>query len=244
MNNSFPIIGVLALLIVVAGAAYIFIPSDEIATVPSAQEGLASSDQRRAGSNPMSFFVTSVNPGRGADLGGLEGADAYCNSLASSVGAGGKNWRAYLSSVATGTSPAVNARDRIGTGPWQNVNGVIVALSVADLHGSANKITKETALTEKGETIMGRGDEVNFHDILTGSMPDGTASSTRDRDTTCGNWTSSGSGGAIVGHHDRMGLNESAEAKSWNSSHVSRGCSMDSLRSTGGGGLLYCFAAK
>ncbi|OUM01318.1 hypothetical protein [Variovorax sp. JS1663] len=189
----------------------------------------------------MSFFLTSANPGKGADFGGLAGADGYCQSLASKVGAGGKTWRAYLSNSAMAGSPAVNARDRIGKGPWVNAKGDQVASSVDDLHGPNNKLTKQTALTEKGEIISGRGDAVNLHDILTGSTPDGRAISD-GKDNTCGNWTKSGEGSAIVGHHDRTGLDESAPAKSWNSSHATRGCSLDALKTTGGGGLMYCFA--
>jgi hypothetical protein len=191
--------------------------------------------------NRMSFFVTSANPGKGADFGGLAGADAYCQSLASQAGAGGKTWRAYLSTSATAGSPAVNARDRIGKGPWFNARGEQIAGSVEDLHGPDNKLTKQTALTEKGEIVSGRGDAVNLHDILTGSTPDGRAISD-GKDNTCGNWTKSGEGSAIVGHHDRIGLNDSPPMKSWNSSHPTRGCSLDALKTTGGGGLLYCFA--
>lgn len=192
--------------------------------------------------NPMSFFVTSANPGKGADFGGLAGADAYCQKLATSANAGRKNWRAYLSTTASGPTAAVNARDRIGRGPWQNAKGMVVAANVDELHG-ANKLSKQTALTEKGEVISGRGDPVNMHDILTGSTPDGRSSPTAG-DTTCSNWTESGAGSAIVGHHDRTGLDESAPAKSWNASHATRGCGMDALKATGGSGLLYCFAAN
>lgn len=188
----------------------------------------------------MSFFVTSKNPGNGADFGGLAGADRFCQSLATAVGAGGRTWRAYLSTTAAGGAPAVNARDRIGTGPWYNVKGELIANNVDELHG-ANKISKQTALTETGGAISGRGDPVNLHDILTGSTPDGRASSDA-KDTTCGNWTKSGDGSAIVGHHDRTGLDESAPAKSWNSSHATQGCSLDALKKTGGGGFLFCFA--
>lgn len=194
------------------------------------------------GGNPMSFFVTSTNPGQGGNLGGLAGADAYCQKLASSVGAGGKTWRAYLSASATGGAPAVHARDRIGKGPWKNARGVVVATSVDHLHGPANQLSKQTALTEKGEVVAGRGDPVNLHDILTGSTDDGRAHA-GSTDTTCRNWTSGGTGSAIVGHHDRMGLDESAPAKSWNNSHPTRGCDPASLKATGGGGLFYCFAA-
>ncbi len=189
----------------------------------------------------MSFFVTSVNPGRGADFGGLAGADRYCQSLAASVGAGSRTWRAYLSTSATPpNSPAVNARDRIGSGPWRNAKGEVIAANIDELHGS-NRLTKQTALTERGEIVSGRGDAVTRHDILTGSSSDGRAV-TDGKDNTCGNWTQSGEGSAIVGHHDRMGLNDSAPMKSWNSSHLTQGCSLDALKKTGGDGLLYCFA--
>lgn len=193
--------------------------------------------------SPMSFFVTSVNPGKGADFGGLAGADAYCQRLAASANAGGKTWHAYLSSRASDGSPAVNARDRIGRGPWQNAKGVVVATSVDDLHGPDNKLNKQNALTEKGEVISGRGDPVNRHDILTGSTADGRIDMSA-ADTTCRNWTSSTDGSAVVGHHDRMGTDESAPMKSWNAAHATRGCSMDGLKSTGGAGLLYCFAVN
>ena len=190
----------------------------------------------------MSFFVSSAGSGKGADLGGLEGADRICRTLAEAAGAGGRTWRAYLSTQGAG---AVNARDRIGSGPWVNAKGVVIAKDLAELHG-ANNLTKQTALTEKGEVVNGRGDTPNMHDILTGSKPDGTAFGD-DADRTCANWTSSGKGAAMVGHSDRTGLDESAPAKSWNSSHPSRGpgggCSQDDLKSTGGAGLLYCFAA-
>lgn len=191
--------------------------------------------------NPMGFFVTSANPGNGADLGGLAGADAYCKQLATAVKAGNRNWRAYLSTTASGSTAAVNARERIGRGPWQNAKGMVVAASVDELHAT-NMLSKRTALTEKGEVISGRGDAVNMHDILTGSTPDGRVA-TAAGDTTCGNWTQSGAGSAIVGHHDRMGLDDSEAAKSWNASHGTRGCSMDALKATGGAGLFYCFAA-
>jgi hypothetical protein len=191
----------------------------------------------------MSFFITSAGSGKGGDLGGLEGADRLCQQLAQAVGAGGKTWRAYLSTQGSG---AVNARDRIGRGPWQNAKGIVIAKDVAELHGS-NNLNKQTALNEKGEVVNGRGDQPNRHDILTGSQPDGTAFTGTD-DRTCGNWTKSGAGAAMVGHHDRMGLNEEPPAKSWNSSHPSRGpgggCAQDDLRSTGGDGLFYCFAAN
>jgi hypothetical protein len=196
-----------------------------------------------ASNTGMSFFVTSTGSGRGADLGGLAGADRLCSSLATAAGAGNRTWRAYLSTQsAAGSERPVNARDRIGTGPWRNAKGVVVANNVTELHGN-NNITKQTALTEKGEVVNGRGDTPTMHDILTGSQPDGTAIA-GSVDTTCGNWTKSGEGAAMVGHHDRTGLDESAPAKSWNSSHQSRGCSYDALRSTGGDARLYCFAAN
>jgi hypothetical protein len=200
--------------------------------------------QDSAGAANMTFFVTSVGSGKGADLGGLEGADRHCQSLAQAVGAGGKTWRAYLSTQGASGGTAVNARDRIGRGPWQNAKGVVVAKDVAELHG-ANNLTKQTAITEKGEVVKGRGDTPNMHDILTGSQPDGTAFAAGE-DRTCGNWTKSGTeGAAMLGHHDRTGLDESPPAKSWNSSHPTRGgCSQEALRGTGGAGLLYCFAAN
>jgi hypothetical protein len=188
----------------------------------------------------MTFFVTSANPGKGADLGGLEGADKYCQQLAAAAGAGSRTWRAYLS---TQGPSAVNAKDRIGKGPWQNAKGVVVAKDVADLHGPANNLNKQTALTEKGGVVKGRGDQPNEHDILTGTQPDGTAFAAGE-DKTCGNWTKGGEGSAVVGHHDRTGLDTSPPALSWNSSHPSRGCSVDALRTTGGAGYFYCFAAN
>lgn len=191
----------------------------------------------------MTFFVTSVGNGKGASFGGLEGADAHCQSLAKAAGSTRANWRAYLSTTAPGGEAGVNARDRIGKGPWKNAKGVVVAMNVEDLHSDSNKISKQTALTEKGELISGRGDAVNMHDILTGSDPDGNYS-TAGGDTTCANWTSGGEGSAIVGHHDRLGLKDTRHMKSWNSSHGTRGCSLDNLKSTGGAGLLFCFAAN
>ena len=188
----------------------------------------------------MGFFVTSSNPGRGADFGGLAGADRFCQSLAAAAGAGHKTWRAYLS--ATGSAP-VNARDRIGNGPWRNARGVVIASNVNELHGT-NQLTKQTALDERGEVVMGRGDAVNMHDILTGSTPDGRATVGGTADTTCGNWTRSGEGSAIVGHHDRIGLRDDEPSRSWNSSHGSRGCSLEALKGTGGDGRLYCFAVN
>ena len=192
-----------------------------------------------------SFFVTSKGGGKGADFGGLEGADKHCQALAAAAGLGDRTWRAYLSTQAAGSAPAVNAKDRIGTGPWRNAKGVVIATGVGELHGD-NNLTKQTALTEKGTVVNGRGDTPNQHDVLTGTQPNGTAFPPGD-DKTCGNWTKSGSeGSAIVGHIDRTGLPTSpiAEATSWNSSHASQGCSLDALKKTGGAGLLYCFASK
>jgi hypothetical protein len=190
----------------------------------------------------MTFFVSSTGSGTGADLGGLAGADKLCQSLAAAAGAGSRTWHAYLSASAAGGSPAVNARDRIGAGPWQNVKGVVIAANVAELHGT-NNLTKQTALTEKGDVVNGRGDTPNKHDILTGSQADGTTYKDGD-DHTCGNWTKSGEGVAQLGHHDRQGLGTDDASRSWNSSHPSRGCSDDALKSTGGAGLIYCFAVK
>lgn len=188
----------------------------------------------------MSFFITSVGSGKGADFGGLEGADKHCQALAAAAGAGNKTWHAYLSTQGSG---AVNAKDRIGTGPWQNVKGVVIAKDVAELHGT-NNLNKETGLTEKGDVVPAGGDPVNKHDILTGSKPDGTAFGGSD-DMTCGNWTKSGEGSAMVGHHNRTGTNPDPVANvSWNSSHKTRGCSDDLLKTTGSAGLLYCFAVK
>jgi hypothetical protein len=204
---------------------------------------LAASGGALAQAAAMTFFLTSTGSGKGADFGGLAGADKHCQALAQAAGAGGKTWRAYLSTSAAGGAAAVNARDRIGKGPWQNAKGVVVAKDVADLHGAGNNLNKQTALDEKGMTVNGRGDSPNRHDILTGSTSDGMAIAGSD-DRTCGNWTKSGEGSAMVGHHDRMGLDDSAPAKSWNASHPSRGCSDDALRGTGGAGLIYCFAAN
>jgi hypothetical protein len=194
----------------------------------------------RADDSDMSFFLTSEGPGDGANLGGLTGADGHCQGLAESAGAGGKTWRAYLSSAAVGSEPAVNARDRIGAGPWSNANGVQIATDVADLHSDNNRLNKENSISESGKAINGRGDKPNRHDILTGSNLDGTAYPD-DKDHTCGNWDYSGAdGSAQVGHHDRTG--GGANPTSWNSAHGSRGCSQDNLRGTGGDGLFYCFA--
>ena len=206
-----------------------------LATVPAQAQSAATS-----------FFLTSTGIGNGGNLGGLAGADNYCQTLGQAACAGAKTWRAYLSTQAADGKPAVNARDRIGNGPWMNAKGVVVAKDVAELHGT-NNLTKQTALTEKGEVNNGRGDTPNRHDILTGSQPDGTAY-TGDQDRTCRNWTSSTQGSAMLGHADRMGLKDDDASKSWNSSHPSRGndggCSQADLRSTGGDGLLYCFAAN
>jgi hypothetical protein len=194
----------------------------------------------------ITFFVTSTGIGNGGNLGGLAGADNYCQTLAQAAGAGAKTWRAYLSIQAADGKPAVNARDRIGKGPWQNAKGVVVAKDVAELHG-ANNLTKQTALSEKGDVINGRGDTPNRHDVLTGSQPDGAAFAGAD-DRTCKNWTSSTQGAAMVGHSDRIGLRDDDASKSWNSSHPSRGpdggCSQNDLKSTGGDALFYCFAAN
>lgn len=195
---------------------------------------------------PMTFFVSSVGSGNGAALGGLAGADAHCQKLATSANAGEKTWRAYLSTQAKDGAQNVNARDRVGSGPWHNAKGALIARNVADLHSANNGINKANALSEKGEAISGRGDTPNRHDILTGSRADGTAFAAGDPDMTCGNWTRSGTEGvAVVGHHDRAGPTTDAWATSWNSSHQSRGgCSQAALKGTGGDGLMYCFAAQ
>ncbi|MCC8957796.1 lectin [Bradyrhizobium sp. Pear77] len=195
-----------------------------------------------------SFFVTSNGIGNGGNLGGLAGADNHCQTLAQAAGFGApKTWRAYLSTQATDGQVAVNARDRIGKGPWKNVKGVVVAKDVADLHSAGNNLTKQTALSEKGDVINGAGDTPNRHDVLTGSQADGTAFAAGE-DRTCKNWTSSTQGAAMVGHFDRKGQRDDEPSKSWNTSHPSRGpdggCSQADLKSTGGDGLLYCFAAN
>src|SRR5712672_3258258 len=199
-----------------------------------------------AQSADTSFFLTSTGVGNGGNLGGPAGADNYCQTLAQAAGAGAKTWRAYLSTQAADGQPAMNARDRIGKGPWRNSKGVVIAKDVAELHG-ANGLTKQTALSEKGDVINGRGDTPNRHDVLTGSQPDGTAFAAGD-DRTCKNWTSSTQGSAMLGHADRTGIPPTPTANSWNAAHPSRGpdggCSQNDLISTGGAGLLYCFAAN
>jgi len=193
--------------------------------------------------NQMSFFVTSAGSGNGANLGGLAGADKICQTLAAAAGAGGRTWHAYLSAKAGNGQPAVNAKDRIGKGPWSNAKGVVIAKSVADLHSDANNLKKDTALTEKGTVVNGVGDTPNQHDILTGSQADGTLQP-GEGDTTCNNWTANtdGSGSGQLGHADRMG--RGATGSSWNSAHPSKGCSQANLVATGGNGYLYCFATN
>ena len=219
--------------------------------VAAASFAVVAAQPARAQAASTTFFLTSTGIGNGGNLGGLAGADNYCQTLAQAAGAGAnasgvKIWRAYLSTQAADGAPAVNARDRIGKGPWQNSKGVVVAKDVAELHG-ANGLTKQSALSEKGDVINGRGDTPNRHDVLTGSQADGTAFAAAD-DRTCKNWTSSTQGSAMVGHSDRIGLRDDDASKSWNSSHPSRGpdggCSQADLKSTGGDGLLYCFAAN
>jgi hypothetical protein len=216
-----------------------------VASVAFASVSLSASVPAQQASN-MSFFVTSVGMGKGADLGGLAGADKHCQDLAQAAGAGNRTWRAYLSTQAGGSGGAVNARDRIGRGPWTNAKGVVIATNVDELHGE-NKLTKQTALNEKGAVVNGRGDTPNMHDALTGSQMDGTAFPAAE-DRTCGNWTKSGTGSAMLGHIDRQGLVDTAAQRSWNSAHPSRGpgggCSQPDLVSTGGAGLFYCFATN
>ena len=187
----------------------------------------------------MTFFITSSGSGKGAELGGLAGADQHCQALAKAAGAGRRTWHAYLSTSASGGHAAINARDRIGKGPWFNAKGVEVAKNVEDLHGPNNKLSKENSLSEKGQVLNGRGDTPNEHDILTGSQLDGTAFS-GDADKTCKNWTSGGDGSAEVGHHDRQGGGDNPT--SWNAAHPSKGCSQANLVATGGAGRFYCFA--
>ncbi len=200
-------------------------------------------------SKPMSFFVTSTGLGKGANLGGIDGADKHCQSLAEAAGAGKQMWHAYLSTQGTSfdDKTVVHARDRIGSGPWYNAKGVMIAKNIDDLHSAKNKINKENALDEKGQMVNGRGDTPNKHDILTGSRIDGSAfaPSPPFADMTCGNWTKEGDdGSAMTGHHDRMGPNSDPWASSWNSAHPTRGCGMELVKSTGGDALLYCFAVK
>jgi hypothetical protein len=199
--------------------------------------GMAQAQQTK-----MTFFITSVGNGKGANFGGLAGADRHCQALAHSVGAGWRTWRAYLSQSNWGDQLAIHARNRIGKGPWHNAKGVLIANNVEELH-SKNAISKQTALNELWDPVNGRGDKPNMHDILTGTKPDGTAFDGND-DRTCNNWRSQGDGSAMVGHHDRQGLRDDAPSRSWNSSHPSRGCSPAALRSSGGAGLLYCFAVN
>ena len=200
--------------------------------------------QPQAPPPPMGFFITSVGKGAGANLGGLDGADRHCQQLAQAAGAGSRTWHAYLSAAGTGTQPPVNARDRIGSGPWYNAKGAIIAWNVADLHGDVqrdrNSINKEFALSEKGTPVNGRGDTPNQHDILTGSDSFGRALLGAAANTTCNNWTSDAAGSAMLGHHDRSGGGNS----SWNAAHPSRGCSQQDLVATGGAGLFYCFAVN
>jgi len=200
---------------------------------------LAPTTTASAQSARMNFFITSEGPGDGANLGGLEGADAHCETLAYAQGAGGLGWKAYLSTIDEDGNPAVHARDRIGDGPWHNYAGVRIAGDVDELHSDRANLTKESILTEKGDPVNGRGDSPNMHDILTGSNIDGTAFATDDYDN-CDNWTGNGDGSARVGHHDRIGGGQNP--MSWNSAHSSRGCSQQDLQGTGGNGLFYCFA--
>ena len=206
---------------------------------------LAQQPQGKNPPPPMTFFVTSVGMGKGADLGGVAGADRHCQMLAAAVGAGDRTWHAYLSTQAKPGQPAINARDRIGQGPWWGPKGFLIAENLAELQGDTldlarvgNRLTKTSAMNEKGQQVKGVGDEPNEHDILTGSRPDGRAF-TDSMDHTCNNWTSSAEGSAMLGHSDRNGL-----FSSWNAAHASRGCSQPGLASTGGAGLFYCFAVN
>jgi len=205
--------------------------------------GSASAQQPPPQFPDMTFFITSTGGGDGANFGGIEGADRHCQALATKAGAGGKAWRAYLSTQEADGKPAINARERIGKGPWVNAKGVQIAASVDDLHSDGSKINTETGLAENGRMIPSRLFVVNQHDILTGSTADGRAHPA-GKDMTCGNWTKNDEGSAFVGHHDRMGLRDDAPSKSWNASHPSRGCSLDKLKASGGAGLVYCFAAN
>jgi hypothetical protein len=208
-------------------------------TIAALSLGTAGGVYSQQPASEMSFFITSKGLGKGADLGGIAGADAHCQSLATAAGAGKRTWRAYLSTTG---SPSVNARDRIGKGPWYSFEGRLIARNVDELH-NINNINRLVAVDEKGKTVNGRFDRPNTHDVLTGSTPDGKAA-TGSEDTTCGNWTKSGAGAAVVGHHDRFGLKPDDASRSWNSSHPSRGCSQENLVSSGGAGLLYCFATN
>ena len=208
------------------------------ALVAAGQQRAPESREMGGKKSVTTFFVTSKGTGRGGDLGGIAGADAHCQALANAEGSGDHTWRAYLSTPANGGRPAVNARDRIGKGPWYNSEGTLVAANLDELHRS-NKFNKQLAVTERLDQVNGVGDTPNVHDILTGSRPDGTAFPAGD-DLTCGGWTSSGSGRAQVGHHDRRGQGDAVT--SWNSAHASRGCGQQDLASTGGAGLFYCFA--
>ena len=226
-------------------AAILLIGTLTLAAAASAQAQQAPPQPPAPPPQPMSFFVTSVGLGDGANLGGLAGADRHCQTLAQAAGAGNRTWRAYLSQTAApATGLPVNARDRIGSGPWFNAKGVIIAANVDELHGDSqrdrNNIRKPIALNEKGEVVPGSGDTPNIHDILTGSDSHGRALIGRPDVTTCGNWTSNAAGSAMVGHHDRLGGPNS----SWNAVHLTNGCSQQNLVSTGGAGLLYCFAAQ
>lgn len=216
-----------------------------LAVILAACAGAGSS---RPGAGDITFFVTSVGLGKGGDLGGVEGADRHCQTLAKAAGAGQHTWRAYLSTQAKGLSDPnfVNARDRIGAGPWQNAHGVVIARNVEELHSEKNNVTKETALDESGQPVNGRTEKPIKHDMLTGSRPDGTAfPGPPFSDMTCGNWTKSGTdGSAMTGHHDRAGPVDASWAKSWNSAHPTRGCHPEGIQSTGGDGLFYCFAVK
>lgn len=209
--------------------------------------GSLAANASAADAGQMSFFITSTGPGNGANLGGLEGADRHCQKLANAAGAGKQTWRAYLSTQGKDFKDpnVVNARDRIGSGPWYNAKGVLIANNVDELHSPENNLNKETALDEIGKMVNGRTEKPNTHDILTGSRLDGTSFGPRFfTDMTCGDWTSNGEGAAMLGHHDRVGPNDNAWTKSWNSSHVSKGCSAEALKKTGGNGLFYCFAER
>jgi hypothetical protein len=217
---------------------FAFVASAAVMTLGSIT---AHAQQQPPQSPNMTFFVTSAGPGKGADLGGLEGADRHCQTLAQGAGAGSKTWRAYLSSNAALSGGAVNARDRIGSGPWQNFKGAVVAQNVDDLHSDSNKLSMENSLTERGTTVSGTGMTPNWHDILTGSTPEGRAFPA-NMNLTCSNWTSSTFGSAMVGHIDRNGTVITPFVKSWNAAHMSRSCSQPDLIATGGNGLFYCFA--